>query len=131
VAYYEDVKTSTIAYVGLVSVLTTFVLVLLLEVLYYRYRTAQTETLGGGAPPAALTDLVSQQQTTLTVPRIVDSQRGVVTIPVSRAMDLVVAELADGKSPAEVIGPPPRTGGPSTDKSDLPEDKEKHDDGQS
>ena len=105
-AYYEDVKTSTIAYVGLVSALAVFIIVLVVQVLYYRYRNQQAVPDGYSvSTPAELTDLIGRQQTQLTVPRVVDKGKSIVTISISRAMELVVSELASGKSPHDVIGP--------------------------
>jgi hypothetical protein len=106
-AYDDGVKTAPIAYIGLLSVLVTFIIVMLLQVMYFGeeegMRAADRAVEG---PPAELADLTSRQTAHLMRKEVVDRQRGVVAIGISRAMELVVKELAAGKAPAEVAGPP-------------------------
>lgn len=105
-AFDDGVKTGPIAYIGLVSVIVTFILVLLLQVLYFgQTEERQAAALAAQDRPAELSDLTATQLTTLTRRDVVDRDRGIVTIGISQAMELVVKELAAGKTPAEVMGP--------------------------
>lgn len=112
-AFNDGVKAAPIAYIGLVSVIVTFIIVLLLQVVYFGQ---QEDRLAADQAtqrvPAELSDLTARQLTQLTKCEVVDRQRGVVTIGISRAMELVVRELSAGKNPAEVVGPPPAAASP-------------------
>jgi hypothetical protein len=113
-AFNDGVKAAPIAYIGLVSVIVTFIVVLMLQVLYFgqeESRLAADQAVQH--PPAELSDLTARQLTQLTTREVVDRQRGIVTIGISRAMELVVKELASGKNPAEVVGPPPAAATPA------------------
>jgi Flp pilus assembly protein TadG len=105
-AYDDGVKTAPIAFIGLMSVLVLVIIVLLLQVFFF----GETESMLAAdkaqqGRPAELADLTAKQQTTLTAQDVVDRDRGVVRIGISRAMELVTTELAAGKTPAEVQGP--------------------------
>ena len=96
-AFNDGIKVGPIAYIGLVSVLVTFVLVLLLQVVYYQQDKQTREAyLSEAGPPEELTELTAKQQTALM-------KRGEVGIV--RAKELVITDLAAGKLPSEVIGP--------------------------
>ena len=106
-AYNDGVKSAPIAYIGLVSVIVTLIVVMLLQVLFFGERdTMLAADQASQGPPAALADLTAKQLTVLTRRELVDRDRGVVRIGISRAMELVVKELSQGKTPAEVAGPP-------------------------
>jgi hypothetical protein len=105
-AFDDGVKTGPIAYIGLVSVIVTFIIVLLLQVLYFgQAEERQTAALAAQDRPAELSDLTATQLTALTRRDVVDRDRGIVTIGIAHAMELVVKELAAGKTPADVMGP--------------------------
>lgn len=104
-AFQDGVKSAPIAYIGVVSVIVIFVAVLLLQVMFLDQQQALSQPAAGR--PAELANLIAQQQTQLTRRALVDPQRGIVTIGINRAMELVTAELASGRLPAEVMGPPP------------------------
>jgi len=106
-AFNDGVKAAPIAYIGAVSVIVTFIIVLLLQVVYFGQQEGRLAAdQAAQRPPAELADLTARQLTQLTKREVVDRERGVVTIGISRAMELVVKELAAGKKPAEVLGPP-------------------------
>jgi hypothetical protein len=106
-AYDDGVKTAPIAYIGLMSVLVTFIIVMLLQVVYFGEQEDMAALdPSANAPPVELTDVTSRQLRQLKRREIIDSQRGVVAIGIKRAMEVVVKELAAGKQPAEVAGPP-------------------------
>lgn len=113
-AYDDGVKSAPIAYIGLVSVIVTFIVVMMLQVLFFgeQDEMVAADQASQGAP-AALADLTSRQLTVLTRRELVDRDRGVVSVGISRAMELVVKELAEGKTPAAVVGPPLPTANPA------------------
>jgi hypothetical protein len=105
-AYYDDVKTTKIAYIGFMSVMGVLLIIMLLQVLYFQTREDQTAAEQANAgPPTELADLTARQQTTLTQVEVVDREKGIVTVGIRRAMDLVLTELDSGKAPNEVVGP--------------------------
>ena len=105
-AFNDGVKVGPVAYIGLVSVIVTFVLVLLLQVLYYQLNKSLAEAeFAEMGPPLELTELTATQQTALTQRGYLDRERGIVAIGIQRAKELVVTELASGKAPNEVVGP--------------------------
>jgi hypothetical protein len=81
-------------FVGLLSVILTIDAVMGLQALYYWQlnRAETSEELY--QPPAKLKALLNAQQSRLTDYRIVDADKGVIAIPVGRAMELVLAELS-------------------------------------
>ena len=105
-ASYDDVKTTNIAYIGFMSVIVTVIIILLLQVLYFQTRLDQAAAEEATAgPPNELANLTATQQTALTRVEVVDREKGVVTVGIQRAMDLVISELDEGKRPKEVVGP--------------------------
>jgi hypothetical protein len=118
-AYYDDVKTTKIAYIGFISVISTVIIVMLLQVLYFQTRLDQAaveESTAG--PPMELANLTATQQTALTRVEVVDREKGIVTVGIKRAMDLVITELDAGSQPNDVVGPlgppiPSATEGPA------------------
>ncbi len=104
--YNDGVKIAPIAYLGLISVLVTLVIVMALQVLYFQQtnKIAAAEMASAGAPPE-LAELNARQLTALTQRGYVNQQEGIVAIGIDRAMELVLTDLANGKSPGEVIGP--------------------------
>jgi hypothetical protein len=81
-------------FVGLLSVVLTIGAVVGLQALYY-WQLDRLETSADlYRPPAKLETLLTAQRKRLTEYRLVDAKRGVVAIPIERAMKLVVAELS-------------------------------------
>jgi hypothetical protein len=78
-----------------------------LQALYY-WQLNQVETSENlYQPPAKLKTLLNAQQTRLTDYRMVDAKKGVVAIPIGRAMALVVTELSRrGSTTAAPTGEP-------------------------
>lgn len=105
-AFNDGVKVGPVAYIGMMSVLITFVLVLMLQVLYFRWQKSNNEAmLANSPPPSELTSAIAKQQNALTQRGYVDQQRGIVSVGITRAKELVLKELAAGKTPQEVRGP--------------------------
>ena len=105
-AFSDGVKSTPIAYIGLLSVIVTVVAVMSLQVAYFRQRNEMNAAERSDVrPPAELSTLTSSQRGALTRRTIVDREKKIVTVGISRAMELVVKELADGRTPRNVIGP--------------------------
>ncbi|HLA84798.1 MAG TPA: hypothetical protein VJL29_08390 [Thermoguttaceae bacterium] len=83
-----------IVFVGLLGTILTVDAVVGLQALYFwQLRSAErSETLY--APDAELESLVETQQARLAEYWIVDPKKGTMAIPIRRAMDMVVDELA-------------------------------------
>ncbi len=94
----DDVNTPVIALVGFISAILFFAIVVLLEVVFYWAEAQQRENDVG--PPQELATLTHNQQARLAEYRWVDQKKGVVAIPIDRAMELVVADLSGSAKPA-------------------------------
>jgi hypothetical protein len=88
----SDPRTAPTALVGTVGVVLLAVSLLLLEVLYQRTSQAEIERKVVAEPPQELRQLEAQQLERLAGYAWVDRERGIVKIPVERAMDLVIEE---------------------------------------
>ena len=94
------IQIGKVFFVGLLSVILTLDIIVGLQALYY-WQLDRTETADElYQPPKKLSDLLYAQRTQLTDYRVVDAKKGIVSIPINRAMQLVVAELSrhDGAS---------------------------------
>jgi hypothetical protein len=97
----NDINTPAIALVGFISAILFFAIVILLQAIFYQYQSQQRLESGASQPPLELTNLVQNQQARLAEYRWVDQKKGVVAIPIDRAMALVVADLSNRVQPAE------------------------------
>jgi hypothetical protein len=97
----DDVNTPVIALVGFISALLFFAIIILLEVMFYRIESQQHYEKDINQPPQELTALVQREQARLAEYRWVDEKKGVVAVPIDRAMELVLADLSSGAKPAE------------------------------
>jgi hypothetical protein len=91
-ADYDDIKTSSIALVGFVGAIVLVAIIFALQVVYYHVAAAQFQEKDIQPPMAELQKATNAQQAELTAYRSVDKTKGVVAIPIDRAMDLVVQE---------------------------------------
>jgi ATP/ADP translocase len=91
---HNDVNTPVIALVGFISALVFFAIVIFLQVVFYQFQSRQHFADATAQPPLELTNLVQNQQARLAEYRWVDQKKGVVAIPIDRAMELVVADLS-------------------------------------
>jgi hypothetical protein len=89
----DDVNTPVIALVGFISALLFFAIIILLEVAFYWAEAQQRYEKDMSQAPLELTTLTHNQQARLAEYRWVDEKKGVVAIPIDRAMELVVADL--------------------------------------
>ena len=81
-------------FVGLLSVILTIDIVVGLQALYYWQLQRMDASQDVYQPPAKLKALLDAQQTQLTDYRMVDARKGIVAIPIGRAMELIVTELS-------------------------------------
>ncbi|MEE8452429.1 MAG: hypothetical protein V3R99_10965 [Thermoguttaceae bacterium] len=100
-AKYDDLNTPAVAVVGLVGTILTVAVVLALVVVYNRIDARLEYEKNISPVPAEISTLVANQRITLTETRWLSQETGVVRIPISRAMELVVAEVASKQATAK------------------------------
>lgn len=91
-AEYDDIKTSTVALVGFLGAIVLVAILFLLQVIYYHVAAVQFEEKDVDPPILELQNSLNAQQAQLAGYRWVDQAKGVVAIPIDRAMELVVRE---------------------------------------
>ncbi len=96
---YDDVNTPAIAAIGFLAVAGLVAFVLLLEVLYYRDAARQEDEKVIAQPAVELLDLKTAQQGRLANYAWTDHK--IKAIPIDRAMELVLADLARGGNEAK------------------------------
>ena len=90
------IQIGRVFFVGLLGVILTVDVIVGLQALYY-WQVDRTETAEElYQTPRKLNSLLDAQRTQLTDYRMMDAKKGIVAIPIGRAMDLVVAELSQG-----------------------------------
>jgi ATP/ADP translocase len=100
----NDLNTPVIALVGFISAIVFFASVIFLEVIFYQFQSQQRFADAASQPPLELTNLVQKQQARLAEYRWVDQKKGIVAIPIDRAMERVVVELSNSDRPARKEG---------------------------
>lgn len=102
----DDIRTPTLALVGVIGAVVIFAIILLLQVIYFRTTAAQ-RAADLDRPYAELENLTASQQEKLASYRWIDRQKNVAGVPIARAMELTVQDIADGKlPPAQPIAKP-------------------------
>ena len=89
-----DVETPTVALVGFLGAIVLVAIIVALQVLYYRAAAAQFREKDLDQPVVELQRTTTAQQAKLAQYRWVDQAKGVVAIPIERAMEIVVREAA-------------------------------------
>jgi hypothetical protein len=95
----DDVRAGPIVIVGLVGAILLFVLIVGLQALFLHAEEEQTYDKVTSASDDGIRDLRARQLGALHGYRYVDRAKGVVAIPVERAMELLARE-ASGKAPS-------------------------------
>lgn len=95
---YEEVKVWQLSLIGLMSVAAITILVLLLQIVYL-HSTRQVHERDFSQPPAELSQLLAEQQARLLEYRLIDPKKERVAIPIERAEQLVLRELARREAP--------------------------------
>jgi hypothetical protein len=88
----ENVNVPMVATVGIVSVIFSVALVFALQALYFSYANDETRRKVTEAPTAASDSRVAEQEAKLTRYSWINRDDGTVTIPIERAMRLIVVE---------------------------------------
>jgi uncharacterized membrane protein len=88
----RDPKAASTLIVGAVGVILLAVVILLLQVLFHRTSEAERWRKVVSQQPEQLRQVRTEQLDRLNSYRWVDEQNGIVTIPIERAMELVVQE---------------------------------------
>ncbi len=78
--------------VGISGAVVLFVIVVLLQAFFYRSEEAEQRKKVVNVQAETLADVRAQQQEVLNGYRWVDQQRGVVAIPIDRAMELMIRD---------------------------------------
>ena len=110
--FNDDLNTPKIAVVGFISAIVIFALIILTQVLFYWTEAQQRIVKDVDQPYLEIANLTADQQVKLAKYQWLDPEKKVVGIPIKRAMELVVDELAkpqpksnsetEGKSPKEM-----------------------------
>ena len=88
----DDPRSVSTVYVGLIGVALTIVIVVALQMLFYRTRDAEMLRKAGVGQTQQLEQTRALQQQQLEGYRWVDREAGVVAIPIDRAIELIVEE---------------------------------------
>jgi hypothetical protein len=91
----DDLKAGPVVLVGIVSVILTFVAIVAISVLFLRGQEAETYNKSKSVAPDELRRLRNDQLLTLAEYRWVDQKKGIVRIPIDRAMEIMVREAAE------------------------------------
>ncbi len=89
----DDLNAPMIALVGFLGAVMVFVIVVFLVVVYRQVATQRQYANDVSQPYGEITDLVTRQRDALASYGWVDQEKGIVSLPVDRAVDLVVAEI--------------------------------------
>ena len=95
----SDPKSTPTLLVGVVGMILLMVIVLLVEVLYYRTSQAEIERKVIAEQPLELRQVQAEQLEQLNGYRWISQPDGVAAIPIDRAADLVVEEARTGGTP--------------------------------
>jgi hypothetical protein len=95
----SDPKSTPTLLVGVVGMILLMVIVLLVEVLYYRTSQAEIERKVIAEQPLELRQVQAEQLEQIHSYRWISQADGVAAIPIDRAVDLVVEESQSGRKP--------------------------------
>lgn len=95
---YDDPSATTGAVVGVIGAILLFVIVVVLQAVFYRADEAERARKVYSQPYEELVRGRSQQVEKLNSYRWVDQRAGVVGIPIERAMERVVAESSQSQT---------------------------------
>lgn len=94
---YDTIDTPRIVVVGFLSGIITFVIILAAQAVFFAADHVETQRKAASGVPTPLTEGLTQQQNRLAGYGWVDPAKGVVNIPVSDAMKLVVEQHQNGQ----------------------------------
>jgi hypothetical protein len=119
-AEHEDLNTPLIALVGFLGAVIVFAIVLFLAAIYRGYETRFQFEMDISEPYTEVTDLRNRQRGDLASYGWVDEEKGLVSIPIGRAIDLTVREIqTEGRAAVSRPGEtPPDEAEPDEDQPD-------------
>jgi hypothetical protein len=94
-----DPSASGTVVVGIVGAVLVLVAIVAMQALFYNAESAETYNKQYRESPQGLTQLRTGQLEQLNSYRWIDQKQGVAAIPIDRAMELVVHDLAAGRDP--------------------------------
>lgn len=97
---HDDPDPFATVYVGIVGTILLIFCILALQAAYYNLDAAEAQRKIFSQPPVELMELRAGQQHNLTTYGWVDRDKGIVRIPIDRAIELTVQELASGAAPS-------------------------------
>ena len=109
----EDLQLPVIFTVGALFVILLFVMIIMLQAYFYRAARQEYNTKVVAPRNEVLLASLAEQQQQLHSYRWIDPEKGVVGIPVQRAMELVIQEGLD----FEPADPQPHAQSPELDKT--------------
>ena len=107
----EDLNLPMILTIGILFLVLVFVLILLLQAYFYEAERSEYYTKVVVPQSETLTSALAQQQEKLRGYRWVDQPNGVVSIPIERAMALVVRDGVPTPAESSSDAAPPAGGG--------------------
>ena len=90
----DDVYASQIALIGVIGAILTFVIIVALQVLYFRVERGELERKHLSQPSEERAALTTEHRQQLMHYKMKAPKQGLVTIPIARAMELVLKERA-------------------------------------
>ena len=110
----SDLNTTMIAVVGTFGAITTFVIIVSLQVLYYQFEDMQAGLKGSTSASPAYDNYLVKQQDDLQSMAWLSKDEGKVKIPLKDAMQVVLKRLEAGEASDERTDPTPTTEEPPT-----------------
>jgi len=95
----DDPDVAASAMVGLIGAILLVVTILALQAYYLKAKRSELDRKSGHGPPRALAELRRRQSAKLSGYRWVDPRRGVVAIPIERAMEMTARRLGNTAQP--------------------------------
>jgi hypothetical protein len=89
----ESIDSQRVAVIGIFTAVVIFIIIIGVQVLFYRVGKQDVVKKDSGRP-RDLAEVMTEQQSTLNTYRWVDRDTNTVTIPIKRAMQLEVENLA-------------------------------------
>jgi hypothetical protein len=91
----EDINIPQLITIGVVSAILLVEVVVGVQALFYSVQETEIAAKQTSQPAWELADLRLEQETELNAYRWVDQEKGLVAIPIDRAIDLYVAQLTE------------------------------------
>ncbi len=111
--YFEDINIPLVVTIGIVSVVLVYLSIAGMSAWFYRYEQAEIERKVFRDRFESLVNLQVEQLERLNSYRWVDKEKGIIAIPIDRAMELTVRELSEkrgdtGKAESSLRGTEPQ-----------------------